>query len=53
MTVPDGDVLLQQQDEGELCVLHPGPVHQVQHVRGEEEDEAEQHELGGVLQGAA
>ena len=49
MVLPDTDVLLQEQDIVELCLLHPGPVREVHHVRAVEDDQAQQHHLSGVL----
>ena len=51
-SLPDADVFLQQQDKVELTLLHGGPLAEVQHVRAEEDDETQQHQLGGVLQSA-
>ena len=51
-SLPDADVFLQQQHEAQLALLHGAPLTEVQHVRAEEDDEAEEHQLGGVLQSA-
>ena len=41
IVLPDTDVLLQEQDIVELCLLHPGPVREVHHVRAVEDDQAQ------------
>ena len=51
-SLPDADVFLQQQHEAQLALLHGAPLTEVQHVRAEEDDETEEHKLGGVLQSA-